>query len=90
MVMDSRYEDLSSFRGIELESEIARLTEMLAKSNHKVTSVTNEKIDLFNRWSRGQTFEEWQSKQRRNNEIEKEAQRMKDASRSQVSRDREI
>ena len=70
---DASYQDLESFRGIELETEIERLMKELQKKDDKVTSIISANIDLFSRWSRGQTFKEWQEWKKAEAELGKRA-----------------
>ena len=77
MVVDQHYDDLENFRGIELEIEIERLGKELDKKDAKVTSLYNEKTELYRRWTNGETFVYWQAEQKRLQEIEKIATQMR-------------
>ena len=43
------------------EADVLRLLKEVERLKDKVTAVTNEKIDLFSKWTRGVTFKEWQN-----------------------------
>ena len=76
-MLDQLYEDLSNFRGIELESEIERLNRELMEKDDKIAVLYNESIDHFSRWSRGVTFEQWQVQQKKDQESGKRVKALK-------------
>ena len=64
-------------------NEIDQLKAEIERKDRKITILYNEHIDLFAKWARGTTFQEWQAWQKKQQVIEKEAAALKDKGRKE-------